>query len=478
MFRTADVGVRFNKDLAQASREREGLRSAYLNDRQADEPMATFDELTSHLSVQGHSISEALRYAFFSDCLRSSDYINYSALQRTIIPAGWAYELQAADVVFAQEGNAERENRLTLPILNCLRTHGLSGGRLRLAPIGRGRRLWISLATMLSRSRELLSPKELDSLDHASARLMEVFGLNSTFRGWFRMQVALSLNRYRRAQVILNSARPKPRVVVVNSEYHPTSRALLIAARSMGIPTVLVQHGFLGQSWLHWPILSDKICVWGDVDRDWYVERGLSEDRITTTGIHSSFGIDPSFRIRIRREHSIREGQGVVGFFAPNLGRDYHARAARFLMAAKSKLNSSCKWFVRPHPSQAKSDLMSEYNGFEMIGASVPLEEVFALTDVVLHDYSTMASAQFAGLETVCVELDPPYPSSYRSLLGGQTVVDTPDALCDRLSIVIPGYQPVCGPTTTMAAGGEEALNKIGRIIRESASALPGTAAS
>lgn len=41
---------------------------------------------------------------------------------------------------------------------------------------------------------------------------------------------------------------------------------MLSAAQQLGIPTVLVQHGFLGQHWLHHPVMADRVCVFGEVE--------------------------------------------------------------------------------------------------------------------------------------------------------------------------------------------------------------------
>jgi hypothetical protein len=238
------------------------------------------------------------------------------------------------------------------------------------------------------------------------------------------------------------------------------------AARSLGIHTVLIQHGFLGQEWLHWPVGADKVCVWGEVDRRWYVGRGLPEDRIEVTGSPRAFTVDRHYRAEARAKYRISPGHRVVVFLAPNLGSGYHARAAEFLRAAAAGLGSTSRLFVRFHPSQSQGP-GAEYDGVKTLSPSAPLKEVVGLADVILHDFSTMAFAEFAGLQTACLALDAPYPAYYSDLMGEQKVLTSVQELCEYLLAIEPCYEPISRPTISMAAGGKEATERMGRVILE-----------
>lgn len=441
----------------------------FLNDRQADERMAEFGALTSGLVVGGHDLAAALRYPFFSDCLNTDNYSRGSWKRRfSVLTAyGWRYQCEPADVLFVKEGNSEREGEQILPLMRWLTSHGRRAGALCVPSIGRWRRFVASARNYIGERRNGVSQRSLLPVAETGSLVMEKLELSCEFQAWFKVQAIQTLSRYASALRTLGTPGLRPRVVVVNSEYHRTSRAVLSAARRLSLPTVLIQHGFLGQEWLHWPVVSEKVCLWGDVERDWYVSKGLPADRAEVTGSFRAFSVDSKYRLKVRRKYNIAPKERVVVFFAPNLGRTYHARASAFLNMAKTKLECAAKWFIRPHPSQSMEETMQEYRHFESISNLVPLRELFAAADLVLHDYSTMAFADFAGLETACLALDPPYPYYYQSLLGRQEVIHSVRHLCELILSLDPGYVLVSRSTPTMAAAGDDALERVGQAILE-----------
>lgn len=429
--------------------------------------MAEFCALMGDLAVGGHDLTAALRYPFFLDCLNTDNY-SRGSLKRflsILTTYGWKYQSEPTDVLFVKEGNSEREREQILPLMRWLSSHGRRASTLCLPSIGRCKRLVASATTYIGGRGNRGFEVSLVPLVQTGALVMEKLGFSSEFEAWFKVQAIQTLSRYASALRTLRTPGLRPRVVVVNSEYHPTSRAVLSAARMLGLPTVLIQHGFLGQEWLHWPVVSEKVCLWGDVDRDWYLSKGLPANRTEVTGSFRAASVDPMYRLTIRRKYHIAHNERVIVFFAPNLDRTYHARAGAFLNMAKTNLECAAKWFIRPHPSQSMEEALSEYRHFAAISNLVSLREVFAAADLVLHDYSTMAFAEFAGVETACLALDPPYPHYYQSLLGRQKVIHSVRHICDLIRGLDPGYVLVSRSTPTMAAAGDDALERAGQVI-------------
>lgn len=444
-----------------------------LNDRHADESMCMFERLTSDLVIEGYEVCSVLRYSFFSDCLRTSHYLNSSRrpFRYWLMPTGCQYQARPAAVLFAQEGIGQskgRESENIEPIVNWLSSRVLSAGVICAPSMSRLQRLCVSVGTIPS-WRSLFSRLEsyCQTTDSIARRLMKEFDLEAPFLDWFRCHVALSLARIRKARLLLETEPFRPKVIVFSSEHHPNSRPVLLAARDLLIPTVLVQHGFLGQKWLHWPVQSEKLCVWGEVDRRWYLDLGFPESRLELTGSHRAFTIDCNDREAERKRRGLKADQRAVIFFAPNLDRSYHIRAGRFLGEVRSRLGEACHWFVRLHPSQAGANYWEEYVGFTKVTSDVPLERVCTFADLVLHDYSTMAFAEYAGIETMTLSLDPPYPAYYRELGGDQQEITSVEALCEKVQTIRPGYRCEAGPTKSMATGGAEALDKVGKVILE-----------
>jgi hypothetical protein len=441
-----------------------------MTDRQADEAMRVFTRLTDDFIADGYNVCSTMRYNFFSDCLRTNQYSSYSRdqLRYWLIPAACQYQAERATVQFALEGLSQAEQRQNEPMMNWLRMRGVTAGWINAPAQGRVRRLGSSIATVI-KWRSFLAGIEryFSPLDSLGRRLMKAFELDAPFLDWFRFQNAVSLARIKKARICLESISPRPAAIVFSSEHHPTGRPVLLASRSLGIPTVLVQHGFLGQEWLHWPILSEKTCVWGEVDRQWYLRRGHCDKRLALTGSDRAFTIEDSQRSSERERWGVGPNERAVVFFAPNLAESYHVRAAAFLGEARSRLGNSLRWFVRLHPKQRGKSFAEKYVGFVRVSSDAPLKDAFAFADLVLHDYSSMAFAEFAGIQTATLALDPPYPPYYRDLTRTQEEINSVAALCRIIMRIRPGYRFEAAPTLSMAAGGKEALDKLGKSIFE-----------
>jgi hypothetical protein len=435
--------------------------------------MRAFIRLADDLTVDSFPVSRALRYAFFSDCLRSNNYLRSSRneLRYWLTPTACQYEADSVAVLFAQEGCSQREREHIEPVGHWLQEHGLTAGVIRAQPRTRAHRLTTSLATALKWHSLFPGVKgNIAAIDETAHSLMREFDLSVTFLRWFRFHVAAAVAGHRKVHRLLERMAPRPKAIVFSTEYQPASRAVLSAAGVLGIPTVLVQHGFLGQAWLHWPIAAKKVCVWGEVDRHWYLERGHPASGLAVTGSYRAFAINRTERAAARQGMGLSSTERAVVFFAPNLGLSYHRRAAGFLREARAKLGDSCRWFVRLHPSEGDASLAQEYDGVAHISSADPLRQVYALADLVLHDHSTMAFAEYAGIHTATLALDPPYPSYYRELLGDQEEIGSVEALCHRILATEPGYDCEAAPTRSMATGGLDALNRVGGAILDLAS--------
>ena len=63
-------------------------------------------------------------------------------------------------------------------------------------------------------------------------------------------------------------------------------RSLIFVSQSRGIPSIWLEHGIIGDAhnygWL--PVLATKHAVYGQFEIDWYMERGVSKERLEITG--------------------------------------------------------------------------------------------------------------------------------------------------------------------------------------------------
>lgn len=431
-----------------------------INDRHADEHLRHFSKLVAGIVIQEIDVSKALRQPFFTDCLQSSTYQRYSKHNVLVLKrfTNFAFSQNApARVVFVRAGKSQRERDQIDPIIDWLSVHGNTASEIH-------RKFYHSRirATFDSFSpNNPLTSSDRSILAEVATTIRREFQLGDTFTYWLEYQLVQLIQKYRAASQLLSKTRPE--VVILNSEYFVNARPFLIAAKKLGIKTVFLQHGFLGQEWLYHPLVSDRICVWGEVDSQWLMKRGVEPERIMVTGSNRAFCLDQHTRETMRYKYGVQPYQKVGVFFSPNLTEVYHRKAHEFLQAT----NGRVRWMIRPHPSAHSGHVATYYRGMDIVQRRIPLGEALALADIAVHDYSTMAFAQFAGVNTACLALDGPYPDYYLTLLGNQPVITTTPELNDLLDAVEPMAELTPQTTPTMAAGQEKALINIGNAIRE-----------
>lgn len=73
-------------------------------------------------------------------------------------------------------------------------------------------------------------------------------------------------------------------VALLSNDAILEKRIEMVAARRSGIPSLVFQHGVLGSDQRHHILAADKVAVWGDLCKEWYLEKGNDAGRIAVTG--------------------------------------------------------------------------------------------------------------------------------------------------------------------------------------------------
>ncbi len=410
----------------------------------------------------GYDVSGALRLPFFSECLNTHNYRHasrWAAFRTALIGMSYQAQMPPAEALLIVEWDHARIVAQHAPLLDTIRQRGIATEKATLRP---PQKRDILRALTPRNGAALLRTNLRPSAD----RIATAFGLEQRpFQRWLWSQAAIAWGMFRTAENALRAMQTRPRAIVMDSEYHPRSRAFAAAAQRLKIPVIVVQHGFLGQGWLHHPLMAKTICVWGEVDQVWYKGQGVVAERIALSGSPRAFTISAEQRRESRERHHIREGEVALVFFAPNLSPAYHERAAGWLRAAAAE---GRRWFVRFHPSTTNPASRAAYEGAaEPIPADESFETTCAFADGALHDYSSMQFPEYAGIPTACLPLDPPYPVHYAELLGDQPLLTDEAALWAWISARRPLDIPSAHTTRAMAAGGVESLRRIADAVWE-----------
>ncbi|RYD03470.1 hypothetical protein N752_20025 [Desulforamulus aquiferis] len=229
-----------------------------------------------------------------------------------------------------------------------------------------------------------------------------VFG-NQYFRTSFlerirhMVQFIAAVNRYLKENIIS--------CVVVGTTEDLLSRVLTIIATYLGIPSICMQHGLLGGDEAYIPVFSTKVAVYGEYEKDWYLKRGLVEDRIAITG-------HPRFDDIFTQEHLPKEEFLKLYKLNPKKKTVLCATQPNYVKQWNELIdilaqNPLLEIVLKPHPwelsRKPESKLMDNYyeldNKYESVKLiskkGVNLYDILSNVDMVITNLSTV------GLETV-----------------------------------------------------------------------------
>jgi len=114
--------------------------------------------------------------------------------------------------------------------------------------------------------------------------LAQIYGADKSRKiaSYFRWQSPQLLLEIRVLKSLL--IKKKPSVVVLASDAHRVSRMFVFLCGLMQIKTVVYQHGATIWEYGYVPVYADRMLVWGESSKQWFVERGVTEDKLTKVG--------------------------------------------------------------------------------------------------------------------------------------------------------------------------------------------------
>jgi hypothetical protein len=185
---------------------------------------------------------------------------------------------------------------------------------------------------------------------------------------------------------ILHSA--SPRAVVLKNDSLFLERAVIAAARAVGIPTVTIQHGlFMRAAGLrfwdgYW---TDHMLVWGDFFRDLYLEgRVTPEGRVHVLGYPFPLPADPG-EGRVPPRTLCLLGQPWE-LNSDALRAEKHRIIGEFLDHAP---RYGLEFVYRPHPAESREALQSAFPSLRLTDAGESLAEAIGRWDLFLSWTST-----------------------------------------------------------------------------------------
>ena len=256
-----------------------------------------------------------------------------------------------------------------------------------------------------------------EALVYRGIPLAEV--LADRFKSFFSKAVPELIEHIEGADWLIR--RLKPRILVIGGDVSAASRAVSRAFRRRGLPVLVLQHGAVSvdMGGFHvMPLEGDRQAVWGDLPREWHLQRGKAPESQVVTGnpgfdamaagwyppteeARRRLGIDPQQRVILLTTEWLSGTSSVVTV-------EDEERFIRHTLRALKRFPDH-RVVVKLHPGyqpeyEGLVRAIAEREGIAVTLAKKGLWDLLAISDVVIISNSTVGlEAMILGRPVVVV---------------------------------------------------------------------------
>lgn len=218
--------------------------------------------------------------------------------------------------------------------------------------------------------------------------------LEEQFYIYFTLQMPRAGKYVETCRQILNEV--SPRVVLLKADGPTPTRSMVNVAKSLNIPTVLVQHGLRHPNMNYVPD-ADHIAAWGEKSAKIFRKKGVTDDRIVITGApHFDYLNSYDFDISaLKNRHSIPDDHAVVTLASQPYSKRVRENLIRSTVEGLESLDG-VSLVLRPHPREDVS-LHRQYADQTSTNVAVTPNEN-------IHDLLMASNLLFAINSTVILE--------------------------------------------------------------------------
>lgn len=208
--------------------------------------------------------------------------------------------------------------------------------------------------------------------------------------------------------------RLEPLRIVCWSDATRKERVLVDVCGQKGIESVVMQHGVnsgfdLIEAISFYPLFAAKICVWGKKDLDFFLEKGISREKVFIVGCERCDFLNSNKKFygkNARKELGISENAKMVVFgtqpyngWTSEEGKHEHCEILKSLAECAEEIGN-IKIVVKTHPSEFAWDYNAVISKYPAIVLQTSMEpyNLMASADLVVTRLSTI------GLEGLVLE--------------------------------------------------------------------------
>ncbi len=216
----------------------------------------------------------------------------------------------------------------------------------------------------------------------------------------------------------------RPRAVITEFDRGSFASPLVLAAKSLGIPTLTMVHGAVSLRGLT-PLVADRALCWGEDQVRAFIRAGTVPERLVVTGCHRTGHGEPPDIGDVRRRLGLAPDREVVVLATmsgpPLVDRLRYARAFCQAMARRPDVAA----VLRVHPVERPDDytaLVREYPSVQVVDdRRVTTIETLAVASLLVCGESTIAlDAVLQGCPVALLEIDGTLLDGSRLAMGGE----------------------------------------------------------
>ncbi|MEC2057801.1 CDP-glycerol glycerophosphotransferase family protein [Peribacillus psychrosaccharolyticus] len=187
--------------------------------------------------------------------------------------------------------------------------------------------------------------------------------------------------------------------VIVGTTEDMLSRALSIVGSMRGIKSICLQHGILMGEEAFMPVFTTLVGVYGEYERKWYEQRGVSIERIAQIGhpkFDEIFTHSPSDKATFFEKIGLDPDKlTLLVITGPNLDQ------VKFEELIKNIAGHSFQLLIKPHPWEMGKGKYQTYLNLEQTNKAI---KVYTSRENNLYDLLSHVDGVVSSLSTVALE--------------------------------------------------------------------------
>jgi len=192
--------------------------------------------------------------------------------------------------------------------------------------------------------------------------------------------------------------------IIVGTIEEIISRILIIVASAKGIPSICLQHGLLMGEEAYLPAFSTKMAVYGEYEKEWYLRKGVSEDRVSIIGhprFDNLFTQNHMSKAIFQKEYGLNEQKKWVLLATQPHNDLFWSQLIELLVQ-----DPLIEIIIKPHPWEigkkrywSYEKLSTKYETVKLIlSRKINIYDILSSVDIVVASLSTI------GLEAMLIK--------------------------------------------------------------------------